>query len=145
MPSQDVNLNNGQQAIIHTDSAKTFLWNRRSQVGDINNPSYSDLVVPEGTVMGRVSATGRLKVLASGSSDGSQLPIGIMIGGKTIQYGETLEVAICDDGDVNENNIILQGSDTLDTVVSSRTLRDWLKLVGVKCVTTNEMTAEDND
>jgi len=145
MSTQSVVLNNGQQAIITTDLSKVFLWNRRSQPGQINNADLYDPVThPEGTVMGRVSSSGLLVPFTSGASNGSQFPVGVLIGGVTIEEGDTANVFICDDGDVAAEKLIFQGSDTLETVVSSRRVKDWLKLMGVKVITSTEMTADDN-
>jgi hypothetical protein len=144
MSSQSIPLNNGQQAIIQTETAKTFLWNRRSFNGIIGNSSYTPLVVPQGTIMGRISSTGLLTPFTSGASNGSQLPIGVMIGDVTVEFGQQKNITVCDDGDVNSSKLIFQGSDTLNTVVSGRQVRDWLKLVGIKVIESTEMTAPDN-
>jgi len=145
MSSQTVALNNGTQAIIHRDTSKVFLWNRRSMPGQIQNSDlYDPVTIPEGTVMGRISATGLLTPLASAAVDGSQYPVGILIGDRTIEEGTTQDVFVCDDGDVAEEKVILQGADTLDTVVDGRRLRDQLKVIGVKLIAATEMLNTDN-
>lgn len=146
MSSQTVALNTGNQMIIHNDTSKTFLWNRRSQPGQIENSDLYDPVThAEGTVMGRISATGLLTPFTSGASDGSQWPVGVLVGSHTIDEGDTRNVFICDDGDVAAEKLIFDGSDDLDTVVDGRQVRDWLKVAGIKVITATEMTAEDND
>lgn len=144
MSSQSIPLNTGAQAIIQTESREVFLWNKRTQDGQINNATYSDLVLAEGTVLGRVSGTGLLKVFQSGSSDGSQFPIGVLVDGVTIPAGLTYNVAMCDDGDVNANGLIFQGGDTLQTVVSSQRVIDRLKLAGIKVIASRDLTGYDN-
>jgi hypothetical protein len=146
MNSQEVALNTGNQMIIHTTIAKVFLWNRRSQPGQINNSDlYDPETYPEGTVMGRISATGLLAPFTSGASNGSQFPIGVLVGTHIVEEGATNNVFICDDGDVAAEQLIFQGSDDLDTVVSGRQVRDWLKLAGVKVITSTDLTGHDND
>lgn len=145
MSSQTVALNNGQQAIIHTDTAKVFLFNRRSAKGTIANSTYDDVVYPIGTVMGRISASGNLIPLESGASDGSQLPVGILMNTYTVEASSEREVHIVDDGDVAANKLVFDGSDTLNTVVSGSQLRDHLKRLGIKVIDSEELTVEDND
>lgn len=146
MSSVNQVLNTGQQSITHYDISKVFLWNRRSQPGQINNSDlYDPITIPEGTVMGRISATGLLTPFTSGASDGSQWPVGVLVGGTTIEEGDTNNVHICDDGDVAAEKLIFQGSDDLDTVVDGRQVRDWLKLAGIKVITATEMTRTDNE
>lgn len=145
MSSQTIVTNTGQQAHIVTETAKVFLWNRRSAPGQVNNSEYDDLDIPEGTVMGRIATTGLLVPCASGASDGSQFPVGILIGGVVVPYGETLNVFVCDDGDVNAGQLIFDGTDDLDTVVDGRQLRDHLKLMGIKPIVSTEMTKSDNE
>lgn len=146
MSSQTVPLNTGQQMIVHTDLSKTFLWNRRSQPGQINNSDlYDPVTIPEGTVMGRISATGLLTPFTSGASDGSQWPIGVLVDTHIIDEGDTHNVFICDDGDVAAEKLVFDGSDDLDTVVDGRQVRDWLKVTGIKVITATELTATDNE
>jgi hypothetical protein len=109
-----------------------------------NSDLYDPVTIPEGTVMGRISATGLLTPLASAAVDGSQYPVGILIGDRTIEEGTTQDVFVCDDGDVAEEKVILQGADTLDTVVDGRRLRDQLKVIGVKLIAATEMLNTDN-
>lgn len=145
MSQQTVALNNGVQAIIHTDRSKTFLWNRRSTPGQIQNSDlYDPITIPEGTVLGRISTTGLLTPFTSGASNGSQFPVGVLIGDRTIQEGETQDVFFFDDGDVAAEKLIFQGSDTLDTAVSGQRVRDRLKMMGIKVIESTEMTNTDN-
>jgi hypothetical protein len=144
MSTQSTVLNTGQQAIINTDTSKVFLWNRRSQKESMTNSTYDPITYPIGTVMGRITSTGKIVPLTSGASNGSQYPVGILEETYVIEDGTTVDVFICDDGDVDDNKIVLQGSDTLATVVAGRTLRDWIKAQGIKLIPTTEMTDYDN-
>lgn len=142
--SQSIPLNNGQQAIIQNDFKKVFLWNYRTLNGSLNNAAYVDLNLPEGTVIGRVSSSNLFKVFTSGASDGSQFPIGVVIDDTVVPFGTTKNITIGHDGDVNANALIFQGGDTLNTVVSGRTVRDHLKMYGVNVVDATELTKLDN-
>lgn len=144
MSSQSEVFNNGQQSIVNTDTSKVLLWNRRSQKESMSNSTYDPITYPIGTVMGRITATGKIVPLTSAAVNGSQYPVGILAETYTIDDGATVDVFICDDGDVAENKIVLQGADTLATVVGGRTLRDWIKAQGIKLIPTTSMTDYDN-
>jgi hypothetical protein len=96
--------------------------------------------------MGRISASQKLVPLASGASNGSQFPVGILADDYTVDYGESANVTICIGGDVAEELVTLNGTDTLATVISSRSIRDRIAAdtLGIKLVLGEQMTAYDN-
>jgi hypothetical protein len=63
-----------------------------------------------------------------------------------VDYGESANITICIGGDVAEELVLLQSPDTLETVVSSRTIRDRIAgdTLGIKLVLGTQMTAYDN-
>lgn len=146
MSSNNVVLNNGQQAIINTNTSKIFIYENRSEVGNYTNSGYDNVTLQPGTLMGRVAATQKLVPLVSSASDGSQFPVGILMGGRVIEPGDTVQLTICNYGDVAEEQIIFQGSDTLSTLVSDRSLRDRISsdTAGIRLVPTNDLTNYDN-
>lgn len=146
MSSQVIVENTGQQAHITTDTSKIFLWNNRyDKESYVNNSFYNPIILPAGTVMGRVAATRRLVPYQGGASDGSQFPIGVLADDYTVDSGENIQVSLCISGDVNENELSWYYIGTgLDNVVSSRTVRDWLLLSGINLVSATEMSAPDN-
>lgn len=140
-------LNTGQQAIINTDTAKIFIWNNRfDATGYINNSSYSPLTLLQGTVMGRVAATGVLKPASAQATDGSQFPVGVLACDITVAIGATLQVYICVSGDVAEEKCIFFLGDTMETIVSGRRYRDRMAADtgGINLIQTTEMTDYDN-
>lgn len=147
MSNQTVSLNTGNQAIIKTDTAKIFLWNNRYESADYTNGGGAPVVLPKGTVMGRINATGKVAPLTSAAVDGSQFPCGILNEDWTVAAGATQNVSFCVAGDVAEEKVILQGADTLATVVTGRTLRDRIAsdTVGIKLVAGTELTGYDNE
>lgn len=144
MSTETIAYNNGQQAIINTDTAKVFLWNRRSQPVNIINGGGAPVTYLEGTVMGRVSASGNVIPCVAAAVDGSQFPIGVLIDGLTVAAGATVPCFICDDGDVASELLIFNAAETLSTVVSARQMRDWLKLAGIKLVAGTDLTGFAN-
>lgn len=147
MSSQSVALNTGQQAIIHTDLSKIFILNNRYQKDNyVNNSSYNPISLSAGTVMGRVSATGVLAPLNAGASDGTQFPVGILAQDLEIDSGETVSATICDAGDIAAEKVIFfTPGNGLETVVSSRRMKDHIAAQGMNLVSSTEMTQEDND
>ena len=132
--------------ITNYDRSNTFVWNIRTEVGNYTNSTYDDVTLAKGTLMGRIASTNLLTPLTSGASDGSQFPVGIILADTVIEAGDTAEITICVAGDVVADKIVFQGSDDLDTVVSSRTLRDRIgaDTVGIKLVGDNQLTGYDN-
>jgi hypothetical protein len=148
MSSNEQVLNNGQQAITNYDVAKIFLWNPRYDKNSYtNNSSYDPITLRAGTVMGRISATGIVVPLESNASDGSQFPVGILGQDITLDEGETANVSLCVAGDVAEDKVIfVRPGDNLETVVSSRRLKDRIAAdtVGINLVPCDDLTGYDN-
>jgi hypothetical protein len=148
MSDQTIELNNGQQAIIHTDLSRIFVGRNRYDKGEVNNSDiYDPLVLPIGTLMGRVAATGLLAPFDAGGSDGTQYVVGVLATDYTIDEGDTKEVYVCVEGDVVESKIVFQGSDDMDTIVSGRIVRDKIgsESVGIKLIASTELSNYDND
>ncbi len=136
----------GNQARINTDLSKIFLRDNRYQKGNqINNSSYNPMTLVAGTLMGRISATGTLAPMYAPGADGTQFPVGLLAEDLEIDAGETKEITIVDFGDVAEDKVtFFWAGQTLETVVSSRRVRDHLQAQGIKLITAIEMTDYDN-
>lgn len=140
-------LNNGQQATFNYDVSKTFVWNPRFLSGDLTNSEYDPITIPEGTVMGRVAATGKLVPWKSTAVDGSQFPRGILAEEVIVDDGETQTIAIVISGDVAEEKVkFALAGDGFNTVVSGKILRDRLgsDTNGIYLVTATELSGYDN-
>lgn len=138
--------NTGQQLFVEYDLGKIFVRENRYSKGDYTNSGYTDETLNAGTVLGRVATTGKLKKFTSGASDGSQYPIGVLADNYVVGDGETQELAFCTYGDVVEEKLVFQGSDTLNTVVSGKNVRDRIgsDSVGIRLVSTTQNTISDN-
>lgn len=146
MSSNNVDLNTGNQAIIQTDLKKVFIWENRWATGTYTNSTGSAVTLYAGTLLGRISSSQKLVPLASGASDGSQYPVGICGNDMTVENGESKTLTFCNYGDVAEEAVRLDGSDTLSTVISGRSIRDRIgaDTVGVRLVASTQMTNYDN-
>jgi hypothetical protein len=142
-------LNNGQQAIFHRNLAKIFLRNNRFDSFTYTNDTGEEKTLLAGTVMGRKTADGEIIPLDGDASDGSQYPIGILNEDRVVADGESVEVSVCVSGDVAEEMLILEDVyDDLDTtIIDGRLLRDRIgaDTVGVRLVTTDELSGHDNE
>ena len=148
MPGQEIILNTGNQMIVNNSTPRIFLWNYRTAPIVLSNATAYAVALAAGTLLGRVTADQKMKPLASGASDGSQYPRGVLFDDVIIPPNTTVFNAfMADSGDVSEDRIIFQGSDTLATVVDGATLRDRIQAdsVGLKLIKSTEMSgAYDN-
>lgn len=135
----------GGMLISNRDTSKMFLFGNSFEGGTVEAPD-DDLVLAGGTLMGRVSATGMLVPLESGASDGSQYPVGVLATNYAIAYGEEKEVKICTAGEIDSSFLVLQGADTLETVIDGRQLRDRIAAdtVGLILRSVDQLSDFDN-
>ena len=127
------------------DFSKLFLFENRYRRIDIS-ASGADIVLSQGMLIGTISASGEGAIMASGSSDGSQIPTGICAEDITVVDGSTESVLICIGGHVDEDKLIFDGTDDLDTAVSGRIYRDRIAsdTLGIYLVSSTELSAVDN-
>lgn len=147
MSSQSVVENTGNQAHITTDLSKSFLWDYATAPYSYTNDSYDAVTLAAGTVMGRISATGKVIPLQSDASDGSQFPIGIVLESRTVDAGDTVTLSLVVSGKVAVSKLIFTKSgDTIATVVSGKRLDDRLgsDTVGIHLETSTENSGYDN-
>lgn len=153
IPSQDVPLRTDKQVIANTNREKLFIGDNTYQKGNLlNNSSYNDLVIPTGTVVGRIGATGTLVPCSHNSNDGSQHPVGILAHDVELDAAGTQNnVTICDGGEIAEELLTFNSgtATTLDSLVTNptgqnRRIRDLLQDQGFKLRTRTHMTGYDN-
>lgn len=147
MSSNNQVLNTGQQATTNYDLSKIFIFNNLYKNGAYVNSSYVTVTLVAGTVMGRQAFSQEIIPLVSTANDGSQFPVGILAADVSIAAGATVSLPFCESGDVAEEQIAFSnGTDTLDTIVSGRSLRDRMgsDTVGVRLVKVDNMTQNDN-
>jgi hypothetical protein len=132
--------------ITNKDTSKVFLGsNKYDSESYINNSGYDPITILEGTVMGRIHATGILVPCLKGANNGSQFPIGVLKGDLAVPAGSTVNGTICVWGEVDEDKLIFWDYQiTKDTVISERRIKDWLQIANITLRTGTEMTATDN-
>ena len=134
------------QLITDFDLSKIFIFDNRFEQEDLKNTSGGEKTFKAGTVLGRVSATLELDTVKSGSVDGSETPFGILAEDITLADAEVKEINVCISGDVALEKVILDGGDTLDTLIDGRPIRDKINAdtMGIKLTPTDELTDFDN-
>lgn len=136
----------GNQATYQYERAIVFLGKNTFESHSYKATAGTKTLVA-GQLMGRVSATGFLLELKSGAIDGSEIPFGILTGDATILANATPSLSICVSGDIATEKVVLNGSDTLATVVSSRRLDDRIAgdTLGIKLIAGTENSIADNN
>lgn len=125
------------------DISKIFLFDNKYRKVNIANATGSAMVLVAGTIIGCVGITHA----PYDADTANQLPVGILADDITIANGSNADVDICYGGKVAEEKIVFSDTDdTLDTIVSNRSIRDMLisNTLGIELVTANELTADDN-
>ena len=127
------------------DFSKIFVRNNNYRTINIE-ASGADLELTAGMLIGTISASAKGKILASASVDGSQYPTGVCAENITILDGNNADVNICIGGEVAEEKLILDGADTLDTVIDGRIIRDRIAAdtLGIRLVPTEQLAENDN-
>lgn len=133
------------QAHFDYDLSKIFIFDNRYENTTFRNLTGGALSFAVGTVLGRISATGKVTEMKSAATDGSELPIGILATTITALAGTTdITINMATAGDVAEGKLIFNGTDVITTAEQGRIYRDWLQLAGIKAVSGTELTEFDN-
>jgi len=138
--------NTNNQLTNNYDYSKIFLFGNQYENGKIANATGSPVTIPAGTLIGRIGASQLLIPCASGSTDGSEFPIGVLAQNVTIPANTAMEISIGISGDVAEEKIIFNGTDDFNTLVAARSFRDRISAdtLGIKLVPSTELTGFDN-
>ena len=134
---------------LHTDYdvSKIFVFSNRYESATLTNASGGVKTFLPGTLMGRITASLKLVPVASAAVDGSQFPVGVLKTQVTDLADATdATVNVCISGDVVESKVILDGADTMDTIIVARPIRDRIAsdTMGIKLVDSFELTGVDN-
>lgn len=104
--------------IVNRDNSKTFVFDNRFRKETYTNSGGAPITLPLGRLMGRVTVGQKVLPHVSTATDGSQQPVGVLGDEYTVAAGATVTVTICDGGDVAEEKLVLNGVETLSTVIT---------------------------
>ena len=142
-----IGTNTSNQLNVDYQSKNLLRGNNEFSYGDVT-ASGADVELTMGEVMGRISATGKLVPLLHSASDGSQYPAGLAYFGinatKTVTDGTTDSIELVYQGRVDASLINFGTASTLDSVVGGRTVRDWLRDIGLVLIDPQEQTGFAN-
>lgn len=131
------------QVAFDYDYSKLFLWNNQFRKITIPNATSDDVALSAGTLIGAVGST--YQVYKSGTSNISVVGV-LAEDGITIPANGSVDVQVCIGGRVNGSALVLDGTDTLDTVVNYRTIRDRIaaESLGIEIALSDELSKTDN-
>jgi hypothetical protein len=140
--------NTRNQAAYDRQLSNLLILHNSFLKGDYANISGAEETVVVGQVLGRVAATQKLVVCKSAAIDGSQFPVAIAVQElSAIAIAGTVDnIAPCNGGKVNENEIVFDGADTFATLVDGKSMRDHLiaNTKGLELLNVLENTDFDN-
>lgn len=130
--------------ITNRDTSKLFLGHNRFSTGEYVAAAAVDLA--KGTLLGRITSTGKVVPFAKGGTTGEAVPLGILADDYKIAGAGTVQVKYCDTGLVDESLVILPSGDTLDTVITGvGIIRDAIQRnTLIKLEKATELTKYDN-
>lgn len=115
-------LSTQNQAITNYDYSKLFRTNFKTVELTYTNGTGSEIVLTPGMLFGQVSADLKGAILKSASIDGSQIPFGILVTEATVANAASKTIQVAVTGMVDAALLILDGTDTLDTIIDGRTI-----------------------
>ena len=139
-------LANQNQAITNYDYSKLFKTAFKVVTMNFTNATGSELVLSAGMLFGRVSADLKGAILKSASVDGSEIPFGVLVSEETLAIAASTTVKVAVTGMVDQDLLVLDGTDTLDTLIDGRTLGDRIPAdtEGITLEDFNELVETDN-
>lgn len=136
----------GNQMNTSYDVSKVALGNNEFITADYTSTDAIDIA--EGTVFGRIHATGKIAILDKDASNGSATPVGVFyngIGGtKSVGAATTVSLTLINKGKVNASKLAFAAGTTINSVVSSRQLRDHLNDIGLVLESSTQLSGLDN-
>jgi len=125
--TQTVRTATDRQLIVTEQVKRIFLFGNTTVDGVYKNITLAAESVKIGQLMGKVASTGKWTICKSGATDGSQIPRAICpVEITDAAAAEEVLVSLIDGGEVIKQGIVLDGTDTLDTLVGGIRIEDLL-------------------
>lgn len=106
------------------------------------------ITIAEGTVFGRISATGKIAILDKDATNDSAYPVGVFFNGiggsKVISGAGDFELTLINKGSVDAGMLVFAAGTTVDSVVGVKRITDHLNDLGLVLETSTELTKVDN-
>lgn len=137
---------NSNNLVVNYDQSQLALGNNEFIEGEYT--STSAIVIAEGTVFGRISATGKLAILDKDATDGSKYPVGVLFNGiggsKSVAATTTVTITLIKSGSIDGSKLAFASGTTIASVVAERQLKDHLNGMGLVFDTPVQLSAVDN-
>ncbi len=137
---------NGNNQVVNYDTSKIALGDNKFIQAEYTSTDAIDIA--EGTVFGRIHATGKIAILAHDADDGSAYPVGVFyngIGGtKSVGATTTATLTLINKGSIDASKLVFAGATTVDSVVGAKRIGDWLADLGLVLESGVELTKVDN-
>ena len=125
---------NSNQLKVTYDVSKFLLGGNEFVDIDITTTS-SEVALLEGMVMGKIAATGLIVPCDKDATDGSQIPVGIVVEDYTVPVSTTEAITLVNKGKVAESKLNFLDTETLETLIgpanNQRSYRDYLNDLGL--------------
>lgn len=150
MGDLNLRINTSNQVTADYDYEKLLLGDNIVKLVTFVNDTGAELSISEGLVLGRITDAGannlKIKAFDSTNTDGSQNILGVLMNDYTLAIAEEFSVGVIVSGKVNSNKVSLSGTDTLDTIVSGKTIGDRIMsdTLGVNMVESTDLAFYDN-
>lgn len=133
-------------ASLITNTERNRIWLHDNRFASGEYTATDAVTLKAGTLLGRITATGKLVPHTKGASDGSAVPLGILAEDYTVAASATVRVKYCDAGEVDETLVLLDGTDTLNTAITGvGIIRDVIQRnTLIKLVAVQSLTKFDN-
>lgn len=95
-----------------------------------------------GQVLGVITASGKLAKCDSTAVDGSEIPKYLIT--EAVTNAADVVKSVVKTGIYDENKLVFEGTDTLATVVSGKTMKDWLHERGLYGKDSQHLDFPDN-
>jgi len=156
-------MSSSSSIITNTDSYAHVNYERKNIF--LRNPEYvretfdettgSDQTIEAGQLLGRVASSGKMVKQDPSVADGSQFVAGVAAEDIDVAANGEKDLQVCISGEINENKVILKGSNTLATVIGgggtnsydyTKTIRDSLRAdtKGIRLRVVEDLSAPDN-
>ncbi len=139
-------LQNQNQSITDYDFSKLFKTAFKVVKMNFTNGTGAELALLPGMLFGRVSADLKGAILKSASVDDSEVPFGVLVTQVTLAIAASTVVEVAVTGMVDKALLLLDGADTLDTLINGRTIGDTIPATteGITLEDFNELVNFDN-
>ena len=143
-------LDTTNQLYVNVDQSQIFLGENEFISGVFENTAMVPRTIPAGRLIGRIASgadAGKLIDLNATATNGSQFPVGVLTEELVLNDTDsTANCTICISGYVAEDKLVFFSGEGLNTIVSSRSLRDRIAgdTLGIRLLSATNLTKADN-